>query len=53
MEPQKIRSSINSCLGVLRHYKSIKIQRDLINGFLVPWRYGYFVKCVQGYKYVL
>lgn len=51
--PQSIQSSMNSFLGVLGHYKTIKIQRGLINSFFMLWKYGDFVRCAGKYKYVL
>lgn len=52
-DPTRMMSTINSFLGVLGHYKSMKIQRSMFLNNSVFWRYGKFVKVERGVKYVL
>jgi len=41
-EQEHFLSSMNSYLGIMKHYRSWKIRKDIINKYLSGWWYNYF-----------
>lgn len=52
-DPMIIMSSINSFLGILRHYRAKRIQRRLFYSLNNIWKFGYFFRTRDILKYVL
>lgn len=52
-DPVHLRSTLNSYLGVLSHYRTCRLRRRLFYPLNNPWRYGRYVHCARGLKYVL
>jgi retron-type reverse transcriptase len=50
-DPRLLRSTVNSYLGLLSHYSSYHIRRNLFYGWPSVHRYGYFLRGMS--KYVL
>lgn len=51
--PARLQSSVNSFLGVLGHYRTRRIQRDLFFHIDRIWKQGTMRRVATGYKYVL
>ena len=49
--PHRLRSRVNSMLGLLAHYRSYHLRRRLFLGMENAWRWGYFLRGMR--KYVL
>ena len=49
--PEQLRSSINSFLGILSHYRSYRIRRRMFYHLDYVYRYGYYLRWMR--KYVL
>ncbi len=50
-DPREMRDRVNSMLGILSHYRSYHIARDVFYGFQPAWHFGYYVAGMK--KYVL
>lgn len=51
--PARLQSSVNSFLGVLSHYRTRHIQRQLFFPIDQLWKHGFLKRTRTGYKYVL
>ncbi len=48
----QLLSTLNSLLGVLGHYCTLRLQRSLFLSLGRPWQVGTFVRCRHGYLFV-
>ena len=51
--PETMRTTINSYLGLFRHFCAVKAVKQLIAGHVLPFRHGYYLQVRQSFVYKL